>query len=140
MATQPLPEFRSSATPIDAELLDDRAALPRTRQEPPSSTTRTFFHPLSGLAILGIDLAAFGADAPTGFLLTPLTSIGAFVVTFFVVYHFQSNHNEDLPRSAALKALLGAIAAGVPFPIAGTFVGVAILALSGLPMTTSRGK
>ena len=44
----------------------------------------------------------------------------------------------DAPRAAFLKAFAGALAAGVPFPVTGTIVGAAILALSGLPSLRRR--
>lgn len=92
----------------------------------------TFYHPLSGAVILGVDWLAFGADAATGGLMLLITSTAAFVVTFVAVAAVQIQLRGDRPRQACLKALLGAAAAGVPLPITGTFIGAAILALSGL--------
>mgnify|MGYP001589635633 FL=1 len=92
----------------------------------------TFFHPLSGAVILVVDWLAFGADSATVGLTLALTSAAAFLVTFSAVAAVQMRLRGDAPRQACLKALLGAAAAGVPLPIAGTFVGAAILALSGL--------
>ncbi|HVE14595.1 MAG TPA: phosphoribosylaminoimidazole carboxylase [Elusimicrobiota bacterium] len=95
---------------------------------------KTFYHPLSGAAILGVDWLAFGADAISGFGLLALTSVAAFAATFWAVYRIQTRMHGDEPGPARLKALIGAIAAGVPFPIGGTVVGGAIMALSGLPL------
>jgi prepilin-type N-terminal cleavage/methylation domain-containing protein len=94
---------------------------------------KTFFHPLSGLAVLGIDWLAFGADMVSGFFAMMLMSLAAFALTFFAVFSIQRRLHGDSPGKARLKALLGALAAGVPFPITGTVVGAAILLLSGLP-------
>ncbi len=101
-------------------------------------TSKSFFHPGSGLAIIGIDVAAFGINVPTGFLLTFLVALGAFVSTFVVVFGIQKQQAGDTTGWAALKALIGATAAGIPMPIAGTVLGAAILMLSGLPNSTSK--
>ena len=92
-----------------------------------------FFHPYSGAVILGVDWLAFGADLPTGFALVAFVSIAAFVVTFVAVSIIQ-RRDGDVPAKAYGKAFLGALAAGVPFPVTGTIVGAWILALSGLPL------
>jgi len=97
-----------------------------------SGRKRTFFHPYSGLVILAVDWLAFGLDLPTEFLITPVVSLIAFAVTFWAVAKIQLGDG-DAPRSAYLKAFLGAAAAGVPFPVTGTIMGTAILLLSGLP-------
>ena len=83
--------------------------------------------------ILGLDWLAFGADWASGFLLLALTSALTFAVTFAAVAAIQIRLSSDAPRKAYWKAFLGALAAGVPFPITGTVVGAAILVLSGLP-------
>jgi len=44
------------------------------------------------------------------------------------------------PSAARRKALLGAVAAGVPFPITGTILGTAILVLSGLHAARKPGR
>jgi hypothetical protein len=102
-------------------------------EKPAVQKRKSFFHPLSGAVILGVDWLAFSADFFSGFLALPLVSILAFVVTFYAVLAIQRRLHGDTPRAAAGKALLGAIAAGVPFPVTGTIVGAAILGLSGLP-------
>ncbi len=102
---------------------------------------RTFYHPLSGLAILGIDWAFFGLGWELGPLSLAVASVAAFVSCFAVVRRVQSRWGGDDPGRARLKALLGAAAAGVPFAIGGTVLGVLILALSGLkslPALTRR--
>ena len=106
---------------------------PGTAPEP--SRRRTFFHPYSGLVILGVDWFAFGLDLPAGLLFEPLLCALAFGVTYWAVLKIQFRDG-DQRRAAAFKALLGGLAAGVPFPVTGTIVGVAILMLSGL----SAGK
>ena len=116
--------------PIEAEVVGGPAPDAKTAASP-----RTFFHPLSGLVILGVDWLAFGIELPTQLLLEPIVSLAAFAVTFWAVSKIQQRDGDE-PRWAVFKAVLGAVAAGVPFPITGTVLGTAILVLSGLP----RGK
>ena len=99
---------------------------------PEPNRRRTFFHPYSGLVILGVDWLAFGFDLPTGLIMEPLLCALAFGLTYWAVLRIQLREG-DQRRAAVLKALLGGLAAGVPFPVTGTIVGVAILMLSGLP-------
>jgi hypothetical protein len=112
---------------------------PPPSAQPVRDRRRTFFDPSSGLVILGVDWIAFGVNLPTKFLLTPLICLIAFGVTFWAVARIQRDDG-DSPRTAYLKAFLGALAAGVPFPIAGTVVGAAILLLSGLPRLPFRRR
>jgi len=51
----------------------------------------------------------------------------------------QARYGRDSRTQVLLKGLLGGLAVGVPLPIAGTAVGGAILALSGLDRFTSGG-
>ncbi len=121
---------RNEPEEIDAEVIEES---PRREKTSAMSRGSTFFHPLSGLAILAVDWLAFGMDLPSGFLLVAVTAILAFVVTFAAVYWIQRKESTDSPSRAGTKALVGAIAAGIPFPITGTILGVGILLLSGLP-------
>ncbi len=93
----------------------------------------SFFHPLSGAIILGVDWLAFGLDLFSGFAGLAAVSVLAFGATYYGVYRVQTRQRGDSANAAHLKAFLGALAAGVPFPVTGTIVGAAILALSGLP-------
>jgi hypothetical protein len=107
------------------------AALPTHR--PPLADVKTFYHPASGVVILGVDLLVFGPEFLSGFLDTPFMCVLAFLVTFPLVYLIQKRWSGDGGATALGKALLGAFMAGLPFSIAGTIYGAAILALSGLP-------
>jgi hypothetical protein len=115
--------------PVEGELVGE---APASAPKP-----RSYFQPLSGLVILGIDWLAFGMDFASGFLALAAVSVLAFVVTFAIVAKIQRKAC-DSQSTANLKALLGAIAAGVPFPVTGTIVGAWILMLSGLPHSLSR--
>ena len=120
--------------PIDAEVVRRAPAESKEADGP----RRSFFEPMSGMVILGIDWLAFGVELPTEFLITPVTSVLAFGVTFWLVARIQARAG-DAPGRARIKALLGGLAAGVPFPVTGTVVGAAIIALSGLPAARKRG-
>ncbi|MDD5628235.1 MAG: hypothetical protein PHU21_04160 [Elusimicrobia bacterium] len=110
---------------------------PPPSARPAEERKRTFFHPFSGLAILCVDWLSFGVDLPTHLVFTPVLSLIAFGVTFWAVARIQRRDGDDAQR-AYLKAFLGGLAAGVPFPVTGTVVGAAILILSGLPRLTLR--
>lgn len=114
---------------VEGEFVD---GPPPGRRPPEPASSGTFFHPLSGAVILGLDWLAFGMEWATGFLGVAVVSVGVFALTYSLVYKVQTVFAKDSSDKARLKALLGAIAAAVPFPITGTVVGAAILALSGL--------
>jgi len=94
--------------------------------------SRSFFHPASGLAILGLDWLFFGLEWELGPASLVLGCLAAFVLTFVAVSRVQQRWGGDDLRRARLKALLGALAAGMPFTLAGTAMGGLILILSGL--------
>jgi hypothetical protein len=98
----------------------------------------SFYHPLSGAVILGADWLAFGLDLFSGFAALLAVGLLAFAVTFYGVFAVQTRLRGEPPRLACAKAFFGALAAGVPLPIAGTVVGALILALSGLPRLLGR--
>ncbi|HVZ47481.1 MAG TPA: hypothetical protein VG916_01745 [Gemmatimonadaceae bacterium] len=79
-----------------------------------------------------MDWAFFGTDLLSAGLTTLVSSLAAFAVTAGGVYWVQRARAGDSRTRAALKALFGGVVAGVPTSIAGTVVGTAILALSGL--------
>jgi hypothetical protein len=123
------------AREVPVEVVSSRGEPVKTSSE---LAKKTFFHPWSGLIILGVDWLAFGVELPTGFLITPIVSILAYIVTYTLVKKIQLEQNGDNLESARRKALIGAIAAAIPIPITGTVVGVAILMLSGLPTSVSK--
>ena len=125
-----MPTDKDGDEALDAEVVEGG---PRTAAPAPEAR-KTFFHPYSGLVILCVDWLAFGADFFSGFLALAVVAVAAFIATFWAVSAIQRRLHGDTPGMANLKALLGAAAAGVPFPVTGTIVGTAILALSGLPL------
>jgi len=118
---------------VEGEVVDG----PPPEPEKPAKA-KSFFHPASGALILGVDWLAFGLDLASEFVALAVVSVLAFVVTFYGVLAIQRRWHGDKPGAAAFKAFLGALAAGVPFPVTGTIVGAAILALSGLPSLKLR--
>ena len=99
----------------------------------PFANLRTFYHPASGVVILGLDWLAFGTDFLTGFLALPVVCVLSFIVSFALLFVIQRKWTKDTVSAAAWKSFLGAFLVGLPFPITGTLLGAAILALSGLP-------
>lgn len=99
----------------------------------PFAGLRTFYHPASGVVILGLDWLAFGTDLFTGLLAMPEICVLSFFVSFALVLAVQLKWTKDTIPAALGKSFLGAFLVGLPFPITGTLLGAAILALSGLP-------
>ena len=93
-----------------------------------------FFQRASGAAILSVDWLCFGLEWELGPVSMIVMSAAAFAVTYAVVWKVQTRLGGDDAGRAHGKAFLGALAAAVPFPITGTLVGGAILALSGLKL------
>lgn len=89
-------------------------------------------HPLTGLAILGLDWLFFGGELLTGFvlepLLVPLGALFGFIATFLIERRYAAR---SLARSF-FAALFAAVVVGIPWPISGTLIGIAVLMLSGL--------
>lgn len=99
---------------------------------------KAFFQRASGAAILSVDWLCFGLEWQLGPLSMAVMSVAAFAVTYAVVWKIQTRLGGDDARRAHGKAFLGALAAGLPFPVTGTVVGGLILALSGLRLPSSR--
>ena len=110
-----------------------RSFSPSPPNPPPFAGLRTFYHPASGVVILAFDWLAFGTDLLSDFLAWPVISILSFLLTFPFLYLIQSKWSLDTKASAMGKAFLGAFLVALPFPITGTLLGAAVLALAGLP-------
>ena len=131
----------SAGSPEAQEVpVDVLPPLPKDAYPPPVNThpapfagLRTFYHPASGVVILALDWLAFGTDLLTGFLALPWMCVLAFAVSFPLILAIQLKWTGDALPAAFGKAFLGAFMVGLPFPITGTILGAAILALSGLP-------
>jgi hypothetical protein len=118
-----LPPIPSEAQRIPAE----------TRSRVPFEGLNTFYHPASGVVILGMDWLLFGPDLMTGFLALPAICVLGFLTTFPVLFAIQRKWSKDDASMALGKAFLGAFLVGLPFPITGTMLGAAILVMAGLP-------
>ncbi len=133
MSAGPTP---TQEVPVDVlpPLPKDAALPPPPPESPvPFAGLRTFYHPASGVVILGLDWLAFGTDFLTGFLALPAHCVLSFAVSFPLILAIQLKWTKDVLPAAIGKAFLGAFMVGLPFPITGTLLGAAILALSGLP-------
>jgi hypothetical protein len=114
---------------------DERAPTARepAKERAPFEGLNTFYHPASGVVILALDWLIFGTDLFTGFLALPAMCVVGFLATFPFVLAIQRKWSLDTLPNALGKAFLGAFMVGLPFPVTGTLLGAAILALSGLP-------
>jgi|TARA_B110000196_G_C20698730_1_gene454232 hypothetical protein len=90
------------------------------------------FHPYSGALIIAMDWVFFGMEAGTLGLSIPVMSLLAFATTLLGVFTIQIKLSKDNWAIALAKGVLVGFVAGIPTPIAGTFIGALILALSGL--------
>ena len=122
-----------SAQEIPIEVLPPLPHDAYKASPPPFAGYPTFYHPASGVVILGLDWMIFGGDMVTGFLAVLLTSILAFMITLPVLFVIQSRWSKDKFGSALGKAFVGAFLVAIPLPITGTLMGATILALAGLP-------
>jgi hypothetical protein len=116
--------------PLPADAAVGTGLVPETK--PPFADLKSFYHPASGVAILGIDILCFGPQVFFPFDVPVMCAL-AFLATFPLVYFFQLKWSKNTPQAAFGKAFLGAFLAGLPFSIAGTMFGAAVIALSGLP-------
>jgi len=85
-----------------------------------------------------MDWVFFGVEAATLGLSIPVMSLLAFATTLLGVFTIQIKMAKDNLGIALVKGILGGLVAGIPTPIAGTFVGALILALSGLSRKDSK--
>jgi hypothetical protein len=106
---------------------------PATDSSAPFENLRSFYHPASGVVILGLDWLAFGTDILTGLLAVPEVCVLSFIVSFALVFAIQRRWAKNSVFAALGKSFMGAFLVGLPFPITGTMLGAAILVLSGLP-------
>src|SRR5215204_4222943 len=93
---------------------------------------KRFMLPATGLLIMGLDWLLFSEEAASFGLLIPFTSLVGFLAGSIGAYHLQTRYGLDSKPAAWLKGLLAGFLVGIPFPLAGTIVGGAILAASGL--------
>src|SRR5476651_2688050 len=126
------PEAQEVPADVLPPLPKDASPPPFNDHPVPFAGLRTFYHPASGVVILALDWLAFGTDLFTGFLALPAICVLSFLVSFALVLAVQLKWTKDTTSSAVGKAFLGAFLVGLPFPITGTILGAAILALSGL--------
>jgi hypothetical protein len=93
---------------------------------------KRFMLPATGLLIMGLDWLLFSEDVASLGLLIPFTPFVGLVAGGIGTYLLQTRYGQDSKLAAGLKGLLAGILVGIPFPLAGTMAGGAILASSGL--------
>lgn len=97
-----------------------------------SRDATTFLHPASGGLILGLDWLLFSGNIATLGLST-FASVGmGFVLGGVGTGWIQYRYGGDPFGTSLAKGILGGLTVGAPLPVAGTAVGGAVLALSGL--------
>ena len=99
----------------------------------PFANLRTFYHPASGVVILGLDWLAFGTDFFTGAIAIPIVCVLSFLVSFALVFAVQRKWTRDTVSAALGKSFLGAFLVGLAFPDHRNHARRRHLVLSGLP-------
>lgn len=103
-----------------------------------SRADSSFLHPASGAIILALDWLLFSGNVLSlGLGTGAIASIG-FVLSLLGVGFVQHRYGHEPMITSGLKGVLGGIAVGLPFPIAGTAVGGLVLSLSGLDRWKKR--
>jgi hypothetical protein len=92
----------------------------------------TLYHPASGLLILAVDWLLFSGGVLTLGVSTPILLVVGGGLSALAVTALQMRYGEETRGRALMKGALGGLAVGLPFPVAGTGLGGAVLALSGL--------
>jgi hypothetical protein len=94
--------------------------------------------PVTGAWILGLDWLLFAENTLSLYLATPVLVVAGLVGGAVGTHYFQTRYGGDRGAVAWIKALLASIVVGLPFPLAGTFVGGWILFNSGLHSVRDR--
>ena len=90
------------------------------------------FHPASGAVILAIDWLLFSGNIVSGGLATLPTMLIGFALGGLATGLVQRFVAGDGTAKSLVKALAAGLLVGIPTPVAGTALGSAILAFSGL--------
>ena len=102
------------------------------------SNSTQWLLPATGLWILGLDWLLFTQNTLVLGLATPILVFVGFLGGTLGTHFLQTRYAGDKGASAWLKSLLAGIVVGVPFPLAGTFVGGWVLFNSGLASIRDR--
>ncbi len=97
-----------------------------------SNSSSSVLHPAGGGLILALDWLLFSGSVASLGLSAPALAVLGFVLGTAGVGLIQARYAGDGRLASASKGILGGVAVGIPFPIAGTAVGGAVLGLSGL--------
>ncbi|MEW6303542.1 MAG: hypothetical protein AB1705_08735 [Verrucomicrobiota bacterium] len=117
------------------------APPPRDSESDPHGPRQSSYrlHPFSGLLIILIDNLFWGAETLTAYLATPILCVLSFFIVSVGVFLVQRFLQGDRTGASGAKAFISGVLAGVPFSIAGTLFGTAVLFISGLSALGSKG-
>lgn len=107
-------------------------------ETPRAEPAPTLLHLLSGALILGTDWLLFSGTAASGGVALPWTMALGFVIGLVGVTLLQRFKAGDGWGKSLGKGLLSGVVVGLPFPIGGTILGGAVLAMSGLDQVRQR--
>ena len=106
---------------------------------------RDSIHWISALILIAVDNAFFAANTAAvigtggaGFSVSPVICFIAFAITTISVFFVQRFIEEEKIRSAFAKGLGLGVMAGVPTSVAGTIVGITVLAKAGIKAIGKR--
>ena len=102
------------------------------------SAAGSFLHPASGALILGTDWLLFSGAVFSGGLALPAAVAVGFLGGLIGVTCIQRFAARQGWGRALAKGLLSGVVVGLPFPIGGTVLGGAVLAMSGLDQVRRR--
>lgn len=120
------------ATTPSSERTDQSSARKSRLRWLVSPERPNFLLPLTGFWILGLDWLLFSEEALSLGLSIPLTVLVWFVFGAAGTFFFQKRFAGDSSLMAMLKAVLGGVVVGAPWPLMGTLVGAWIVLLAGM--------
>jgi hypothetical protein len=144
MSTSPTPSHQEPTTQPPMNDLATQSPLSATPVEPTLWQWLTeprqaqWLLPATGAWILGLDWLLFAENTLSLYLATPVLVVAGFVGGALGTHFLQSRYAGDRGASGWFKALLAGLVVGLPFPLAGTFVGGWILFNSGLASVRDR--
>ncbi len=114
--------------------------IPRESHEIQPAQARALVHPLSATCLIALDGISGGGEllaTPTGVGVIGLSLLVG-LICFLAVTMIESGVNKKPLTEALGVGLALGVLAGVPYPVAGTATGLAILGWSGLKHLSAR--
>lgn len=118
--------------------VDKKTRIVEGNIEPIQPEKRPFIHPLSASCLIALDALSGGGEilaTPTGAGVLVLSMVVGFVMFIAGTTIEAGVNKKPLGEALGIGITLG-ILAGVPYPIAGTATGLAVLGWSGLKRLT----